>query len=152
MKKYALYSEIIDISEELKEYRRLCRGKSKKFTYYLEWKEYISKKMLKLDTPDKKENFKHFLINHNGVNKNTNSYFITIMIFCMNIYISKMDVKYNFISITISIMIIMFQIMHQSDVHEKEYYFYCDLIEILEEIEKKEVDKCITMNQTMKMQ
>lgn len=152
MKKHIPYSEIIDISAELKEYRKLCRRKSKKFKYYLEWKEYISEKISRLDTPDKKENFKHYLINHNRVNKNTNSYFITLMIFCVNLYINKIDVKINFLSLTISIIIIMFQMIYQSDVYEKEYCFYCDLIEILEEIEKKEADECPTPKQAMKKQ
>lgn len=144
MKKYAPYSEIIDISEELKEYRKLCRGKSKKFIYYLDWKKYISEKLSRLDTPDKKENFKHYLINHNRVNKNTKSYFITLMIFCMNLYINKIDAKFNFLSLTISITIILFQMIYQSDIYEKEYCFYCDLIEILEEIEKEEAESCPT--------
>ncbi|MCM1474354.1 MAG: hypothetical protein NC040_09865 [Muribaculaceae bacterium] len=152
MKKHAPYSEIIDISEELKEYRKLCRGKSKKFIYYLDWKKYISEKISRLDTPDKKENFKHYLINHNRVNKNTNSYFITLMIFCMNLYINKIDVKFNFLSLTISIIIIIFQMIYQSDVYEKEYCFYCDLIEILEEIEKEEAESCPTPKLTMKKQ
>lgn len=150
MKKYEPYLEIIDISAELKEYRKLCRGKSKKFIYYLDWKKYISEKISRLDTPDKKENFKHYLINHNRVNKNTNSYFITLMIFCMNLYINKIDAKFNFFSLTISIIIILFQMIYQSDVYEKEYCFYCDLIEILEEIEKKETESCHTQKQTTK--
>lgn len=152
MKKHAPYSEIIDISEELKEYKKLCRGKSKKFIYYLNWKKDISEKISRLDTPDKKENFKHYLINHNRVNKNTNSYFITLMIFCMNLYISKIDAKFNFFSLTISIAIIIFQIVYQSDVYEKEYCFYCDLIEILEETENKEEDKCPTQKKATKKQ
>ena len=150
MKKHAPYSEIIDISEELKEYQKLCRGKSKKFIYYLDWKKYISEKLSRLDTPDKKENFKHYLINHNRVNKNINSYFITLMIFCINLYINKIDANFDLFSLTISIAIIIFQMVYQSDVYEKEYCFYCDLIEILEEIEKKEEDKCHTRKQAMK--
>lgn len=150
MKKYAPYSEIINISEELKEYRRLCRRKSKKFTYYLDWKKYISEKVSRLDTPDKRENFKHYLINHNRVNKNTNSYFITLMIFCMNPFINYYTPKSNIINIIITISIILFLLLFSHDANNKEYCFYCDLIEVLEEIEKKEAESCHIQKQTMK--
>ena len=130
------YSEIINLSAELKEYKKLCKGKSKKFTYYLDWKKYISEKLTKLESHDKVENFKHFILNHNRVNKNINTYFVTIMIFCLNFYINKIIAEYDWLTITIFILFIIFQLLFQSDANEKEYCFYCDLIEIVEEIEK----------------
>ncbi len=150
--KYAPYSEIINLSEELKEYRKLCRGKSKKFTYYLEWKEYILKQLSKLDTVQKKENLKHFLISNNRVNKNMKSYFTTLMIFCITIFIDKINENYNFLALVVIILMVLFQIMYQSDKNDKEYCFYCDLIEILEEITKEEADICPTPKQTTKTQ
>lgn len=130
------YSEIINLRTELKEYKKLCRGKSKEFIYYLDWKKYISEKLTKLDNCDKVENFKHFLLNHNRVNKNINTYSVTIMIFCLSLIINNINAEYNWISLIILILIILFAMMYQSDVQNKEYCFYCDLIEIVEEIEK----------------
>lgn len=150
MKKHAPYSEIIDISEELKEYRKLCRGKSNKFIYYLDWKKYISEKLSRLDTPDKKENFKHYLISHNRVNKSVDSYFVTFMLFCATTLINKLNIVYDIVSLIVTILIILLEIIYQVNFHDKEYCFYCDLIEILEEIEKKEADKCHIPKQVTK--
>ena len=45
--KHKPFIEIIDFEKELKEYKLLCRRKSKKFTYYLDWKNYIIDNVVK---------------------------------------------------------------------------------------------------------
>lgn len=135
-KKKQLYFEIIDLQSELNEYRKLCKNKSKKYTYYLDWKKHISDKLAKLDSHDKIENFKHYLINYNRVSHNITSYYITLMIFSLNFYFSKIDTKLNTLSLIISIIIIVSAMIYDSDFYNKEYCFYCDLIEIIEEKEK----------------
>ncbi len=150
--KYQPYREIINLAPELKEYRKLCRGKSKKFTYYLEWKEHISKELLKLESYNRVENFKRFLINHNRVNKNINTYHVSLIIFGETMIFNTFDIFKesdekcniltfsNIIMLFLCIAIVILGIIHQSDYYNKEYCFYCDVLEILEEIYKKEED------------
>ena len=140
-KKNQPYSEIIDLQKELKEYRKLCRGKSKEFTYYLDWKQYMVKQIQKLKEPDKKDkiiNFKHFLINANRVNKNINQVFITIMIFIGTIMFTKTNLKIDFPLLLLLLIAIMLFLLLGHDKNNKEYCFYCDLIEIVKEIENEE--------------
>ena len=140
-KKNQPYSEIIDLQKELNEYRKLCRGKSKKYTYYLDWKQYMVEQLQKLKEPDKKDkiiNFKHFLINYNRENKNLNQVFIAIMIFVVSILLNKTNIEMNFFSLMLIVFIIMVCMLLARDNNNKEYCFYCDLIEIIEEIENEE--------------
>ncbi len=132
------YAEIINLQNELKEYRKLCVGKSDKFKYYLDWKKHIIEKFSKLDSPDKIINFKHYLISENRINKNANAYLVAILICCITLYFNKLDIKYDWFSLIISIILIIFEIMWQSEHQNKEYCFYCDLIEIIEEIESED--------------
>lgn len=131
------YFETVDLEFELKEYRKLCRGTSKKFTYYLDWKKYISDKFSKLDSPDKTENFKHYLINNSRVNKSIYIQSVPIMIFYFTIIFGEIFQDADLLSLFIGVMFTLFFILFENDYYEKEHYFYCDLIEILEEIEKR---------------
>lgn len=138
------YYEIIKLDEELKDYKLLCKGKSKKYKYYSDWKTHISEILSKfvlcdeLETYKNIENFKHYLINHKRVNKNINMYFVSVMIFFMSIffnsYFNKM--KYSFVVLLITALVVVGLIIIQSDSNDKEYCFYCDLIDIVEEMEK----------------
>ena len=140
-KKNQPYSEIIDLQKELKEYRKLCRGESKEFTYYLDWKRYMVEQIQKLKEPDKKDkiiNFKHFLISNSRVNKNINQVFIAIMIFVGTILLNKTDFKIDFFALVVIVLIIIVSMLLAHDRNNKEYCFYCDLIDIVEEIENEE--------------
>lgn len=132
------YSEIVDLKFELKEYRKLCKGTSKKFTYYLEWKKHISDKLSKLDSLDKVENFKHYLINHSRINKSMYIQLVPIMIFCFTIIFGKIFQDADLISLFMGIMLILFFILFENDYYDKERCFYCDVLEILEEVYEKE--------------
>lgn len=157
------YIEIIDLQSEIKEYMKLCRGKSEKFTYYLDWKKHIIEKLLNLKSLDEIENFKHYLINHNRVNKSIYIQIVPLLIFYFTIMFGNLPKEVNnqalnllvnlivnlivaLILVFISLIIILFQ----NDYYNKEYCFYCDVLEILEEISVKEINKCHLPSTTTK--
>ena len=51
--KYQPYLEIINLKSKMKEYKKLCKGKRKKFFYYTDWEKYIFGKFLQLDSTEK---------------------------------------------------------------------------------------------------
>ena len=133
-KKNQPYTEIIDLQKELKEYKNLCEGKNSKFKYYLDWKEHITKKLVKLGDNDKNENFLHYLINQKRYRGKTDSIIMPVMVFCFSLYFNKSDLVGDVISFLILILITMsFMIIYSDECH-KNYCFYCDTIEILQEI------------------
>lgn len=138
------YFEILNLNVELKEYKDLCKGKSQKFIYYLDWKEHISHELYKIDDLVKMENYKHYLINNCRVNKSIYVQFVPLGIFYFTLLIGNLFPKADFVSVLLGVAISLFFILWQNNYYNKEYYFYCDIIEILEEIEKKEKDICPT--------
>lgn len=135
------YSEIIDLSSEWKEYRKLCKGTSEKYVYYLDWKKHITEEISKLDDLGKMENFKHYLINNNRVNKSIYIQFVPLMIFCFTIIFGETFQEADSFSMLAGIGITLLFILWKNDYYNKEYCFYCDVLEILEEVYKREDNK-----------
>lgn len=144
------YYEIINLEVELKEYRKLCKCKSEKFTYYLEWKKHIFHEFSKLDNLDRIENFKHYLINKCRGNKSIYTQLVPIMIFYFTIILDKVLPESVSILFLICIVIVLFYILLQNDYYNKGYYFYRDVLEILEEVYEKEKNKCPTQKPATK--
>lgn len=138
---YQPYSEIIDLQAELKEYKKLCFRKSKKFTFYLEWKTHIIKRINMLGDSEKVENFKHYILNHKRTYKNFNSSYVTLMVFCLSLLFNKLIVAYlpdlDIISSILIITFVMFVMIKESNNNDKEYCFYSDLVDITEELQTK---------------
>ncbi|EGC02480.1 hypothetical protein CUS_5434 [Ruminococcus albus 8] len=142
-KKNQPYSEIIDLQKELKEYKKLCRGKKSKFKYYLDWKEHITENLLKLDDNDKKENFLHYLINRKRGSGVAKSIYMPLILSVIALYVNnivntstenKYGIAANVIALVIFILLIIFFVVKDSFGYHDDYCFYCDTIEILEEI------------------
>ena len=137
------YSEIINLQDELKEYTKLCDCKSNKFTYYLDWKEYITKKLDYLDSYDKLENFKHYLLYKKRNAEHFNSAFLSLIIFALTFYLNNIFKAFAntaetqiTIDIIFCLLITMYAITNigkESKKLNQEYCYYCDLIEIIEE-------------------
>lgn len=147
------YHEIMDLYTELKEYKKLCKCKSKKFCNYFDWKSHIIKIISELKKREQLENFKHFIINRLRINKDMNKDFTNIMIFLLGLYIGSYDIQYSYITLIIILVIILFMLMNMIDDRNKEYFFYYDLVKIIDETEKSEGEIiCYTTNQLTKKQ
>lgn len=142
-KKNQPYSEIIDLQKELKEYKKLCRGKKSKFKYYLDWKEHITENLSILDDNDKKENFLHYLIDRKRGSGVAKSIYMPLILSVIALYVNnivntstenKYGIAANVIALVIFILLIIFFVVKDSFGYHDEYCFYCDTIEILEEI------------------
>ena len=139
--KYQPYSEIIDIQSELKEYKKLCDGKSKNYKYYLDWKSVIANKMSGLDSDEKRDNFKHFLINRKRSSENINEIYIPVTTCCITILLNAITIilsdiyRMKWIMFFIIICLLLWNVRSFLKDYKKnsmEYCFYCDLIDIME--------------------
>lgn len=135
--KYQPYREIINIEIELKEYRKLCRGKSEKYLYYSDWKTHIQELFSNFQSNDKIENFKHFLLNRHRISSTFSADYIPIIILYFTIIFSKMQNEYSIVICILLLAFTVFFIMSGHYKYYEEFCFYCDLIEILKEIEEK---------------
>ncbi len=134
-KKYQPYKEIIDLKREMREYKKLCRGKSREYTYYTDWKAAMLQLFQKLTTPDSVGNLKHYLIYCERVNNNFNSHFVEIMLVCVTLLVDHYVVDIPLWSLLGGIIISLIILLLSNDSNNKEYCFYCDLIEVIEERE-----------------
>lgn len=130
------YYEIIDLHNEMKEYKKLCRGKSKKYKYYSDWKEYIISCIDKFSNSKDIENFKHYCINAVRVGKKIPDLYINFIILFVTIYIDRCVVNLN-LYVWLTILLFSFiMVILGSDSYNKENCFYNDIIEIINDYEK----------------
>ena len=139
-KKNQPYLEVINLNDELMEYKRLCRCKSEVFKYYLDWKNYISKKLDNLDSDDKLENFKHYLLYKKRSAEHFNAFYIPLMIFYFTVYFSRFEfldnkkhIYINLVCFLIVVLVTLSIMLIESGKYNQEYCFFRDLIEIIEE-------------------
>lgn len=85
--KYQPYSEIINLEKELKEYKKLCKGKSKKFRYFSEWESHIKRLLSTINDKEKLRNIKHYLINLERTSQSFPGHYILIQPFGLKICI-----------------------------------------------------------------
>lgn len=66
------YKEILYFESEYKEYKKLCKSKSKKFTYYSDWEKYLYSRFKQI--PEEHLNdYKHYVgINYSFENHSKN--------------------------------------------------------------------------------
>ena len=147
------YHEIMNLYTELKEYKKLCKCKSKKFCNYLDWKSHIIKIISGLKNREQLENFKHFIINRLRINENMNKDFPNIMIFLFGLYIGGSCMQYSHFILIIIMVIMLVILMNMIDDRNKEYFFYYDLVKIIDETEKSGGEiLCPTTNQPTRKQ
>lgn len=132
------FIEIMDFKKEIKEYKLLCQGKSKKFTYYLDWKKYIISLLAKIERKDDLENFKYYCRNRERSTKNTASTYLNIIILFITIYLGNCVASINLYGWLLVFVLIIVTIVWQNNSFEKDYYFYRDILEIIELEEKIE--------------
>ena len=147
------YSEIIKVDEAFEDYKKLCEGKSTKYKTYTDWKKAIEEKFRKLDSEEKRENFKHFLIYKIRESSNINGYFIPVMTCFLSFLLGNIRLilpdaddnkigKMLFSIIAFVVTIIgAFDCFKEMVNNKKEtnlnYCFYSDLLDVLEPTNNK---------------
>ena len=130
------YAEIIDLDKELKEYKKLCRCRSKKFAYYTDWEKYICKLLEKFETDIDLYNFKRYCMNYGRTATTIPGIYINIMILYITIFIDKCVTELNFLVWLFIMLLSVILILAQNISYNNEDYFYKDIIEIIESLEK----------------
>ncbi len=135
--KYNPYQEIFDFTIELKEYKKLCRGRSKKYKYFSDWKEYIVSCLEKFDTKKDIDNFKHYCINAERTGRMIPDLYINYIILFITICIDRYVKELNWIVWLVIFILTLVFIILGSDFYNKDNYFYKDIVDIIEETETK---------------
>ncbi len=135
--KHKPFIEIIDFEKELKEYKLLCRRKSKKFTYYLDWKNHIISLIQKIRNDNDWDNFKYFCRNRERSTRNTPSIYISLIVLFATIGFDEFVVDINLFGWFTIFFVIIGIVVWQNNSYEKENYFYKDILEIIEQEEFK---------------
>lgn len=130
------YQKIMDIEEEQKEYGLLCRGKSKKYKVYTEWEQHILENLEKCKLRDDLYNFKRYCINADRSVSKAPDMFINYIIFFLTIAIEKFVVEINGIIWLVGFLLSLFYSIYSSKRLVKESYFFADIIELIEKVEK----------------
>lgn len=135
--KHSPYYEIIDLNSELKEYRRLCRCKSKKYRYYSDWKKQMIEYFSAFSSQESLGNFKHYCINIERTTKGVPNLYLNFMILFATVFIDKFVLNINeFLWLTIVLITFIFVLLFDNR-YNKETCFYKDIVNIIEEIEKQ---------------
>lgn len=129
------FHEIFNLKAEYKEYKLLCRCKSKKYKVYTEWESHIRECLSKFKESQDLYNFKRYCMNHNRkLNKAPEmfgSYIILLVTLCINFLFNSIPPCIVFI---IAVGIILYNIhLHKRVIPES--YFFKDIIDIIEKME-----------------
>lgn len=131
------YAEIIDLDKEVKEYKKLCRCKSKKFTYYTEWEKHIRELLSKFASEKDLYNFKRYCINYERTAKLIPSFYINFMVLYLTIFIDKFIKELNILIWLFLFLLSVLLTLCQNLAYSKEAYFYRDIIEIIEDFQQQ---------------
>lgn len=141
------YSKLIDLDAELSEYKDLCKGEKGNYTYTL-WKNDMLEKLKvfkvnELKSKEQIDNFYHYLINQKRVLENENRISLPIMICYTSIAFSCITGVlpnghiYSIIKVGIvflTLLCCLKELIINQKNNNLEYCFYCDLIEIVDEM------------------
>lgn len=138
------YKEIINLKKEVKEYKKLCRNNSKKFKHYSDWENHIRTILEGFTDKDNLYDFKRFCMYCERKNAPVSSIFMGIMIlytpFAINAYAQRLNNQgLLFCIFIISIIVIgLFGLIYFKTIrYNNEVYFYKDIVEIIEKMEKQ---------------
>lgn len=136
------FSEIMDFDAERDEYIDLCKCKSKKYTYYSEWKQHIAECIQKITNTDKLEDFRHYCISRKRTTSKGPELFGTYIGLLIGALtgISLNNISKSFICFILFFLSEVILICYTINQHKKVIYkssFFEDIIEIIEEIQNK---------------
>ena len=132
------YAEIIDLDKEVKEYKKLCRCKSEKFTYYTEWEDHIRELLSKFKSGKDLYNFKRYCVNYERTAKLIPSFYINFMVLYITIFIDKFIKELNILVWLFIFLLSVLLTLCQNLAYSKEAYFYKDIIEIIEDFQQQQ--------------
>lgn len=133
------YHEIINIKEERKEYALLCNGKSKRFTLYTEWEEHIKELLSRFSSPQDLYNFKHYCMNADRVQEKTPDMHLAYVGLLIPLYLDTVFDEMPAILTLVLAGILLIYVIIQNKKIAKESYFFKDIIDIIEELEREYV-------------
>ena len=93
--------------------------------------------LAKIEQKDDWENFKCFCRNRERSTRNTASTYINLIILFVTIYIDKCVISINLYGWLLVLAVMIGTIVWQNNSYEKDNYFYKDILEIIEEEEKR---------------
>lgn len=135
--KYSPYYEIINLNRELKEYRKLCRCKSKKYIYYSDWKKQMIKYISAFPSQESLDNFKHYCINVERSAKSIPNLYLNFMILFVTVFVDKFIYNINEVIWMLIVFITLIAVLAADNRYNKEICFYKDIVKIIEEIKKQ---------------
>lgn len=134
-----LYSEIMDLKKEQKEYSLLCQGKSKAFIHYSDWSQHIENCLRKFQNKQDLRNFKHYCRNFERSSLQTSTLFISYVLFMIPIIIDEFWFDIPFLLMMPYLLWIIKVVISKNTEVIRESYFYTDVIEVIENLEKGSV-------------
>lgn len=150
MKKKQPFIEIIDLEKEYKDYKKLCKNDSKKYTYYDDWKKYMIGRFKTLPK-EHFNNFKHFLMFYSFVEEQSGNVFLSTVLVAVSLVIntafSNVAVLNTIATIILVLLAAFLVIKSYFDLVRNER-FIKDVLEIFLEYEKTESESIIEVELT----
>ena len=134
------YIGIIDLKAEQKEYENLCNGKSKKFQTYTSWEKHIKTLLQNFNSPIDLYNFKRYCINQDRVFSSAPNLFGSYVLLLITLVLEKI---FSYLSIFWLLTLVLFFTWHGVSQHKaiiKGSCFFKDIVEIIEKIEKENLN------------
>ena len=132
-----MYSEIMDLEEEQKEYSLLCQGKSEKYRYYSDWRQHIEECLGKFQNVLNLSDFKHYCRNFERSSLQVSTSFLSYILFIVPIVLDEFIVEIPFLLLVAYLLFITKHILKKNNEVVIESYFFSDLIEVIEAVEAK---------------
>lgn len=132
------FQEIMDFEIERKDYVKLCKCKSKKYTYYSDWKQHIVDCIQKIADLDRLENFKRYCLCRKRLTSKSPELFGIYVVLLIDIFANLFFENVGKImSFLFALLIILHSLIkHKTVIYESS--FFGDIIEIIEKIQNKE--------------
>lgn len=140
MSKRQPFIEIIDLEEEYKDYKKLCKNNSKKYTYYDDWKKHLISRF-KMLPKEHMSNFEHFLKFYSFMEGQSGNIFLSIVLVAVTIIINTVfsDIAFlNTIATVIAVLVAAFLVIGSYFDLVRRDRFVKDVLEVFEEYEKAE--------------
>lgn len=154
-KKFKSYLDIMDVDEEFKIYKNICKGKSKEIKYYIQWRDHILEK-ISGSSYERIYNFKRLCLNRSRPIKISIEFYLQICFAFIAVYVPSaiVDISYKPIFIVLTFFVISFILGKNVLEDNIKKSFYEDIIEIIDDFQmNKGVDlRCqtLTPNKTTK--
>ena len=154
-KKFKSYSDIMDVDEELKIYKDVCKGKNEEIKYYTQWRNRILEK-ISVASNERIYNFRRFCLNRNRPIKISIEFYLQICFAFIAVYIPQaiIDISYKLIFIVLTFFVIAYVLGKNIFADSIRKSFYEDIIEIIDEYQMNKgadsICQTLTPNKTTK--